>query len=379
MSHRPLCVVQMLPALESGGVERGTVELSEELVRRGHRSIVISGGGKLVEEIVAHGGKHVEWSIGEKSPATTRWIWPLKSLLKRERVDILHARSRVPAWVAWLAWKGMFTSTRPHLVTTAHGLYSVNRYSEIMTSGERVIAISETVKDYLIRNYPRLDAGRIRVIPRGVDPDEFPRGYQPTQEWIEKWYSDFPQLLGKPVVAMIGRITRCKGHHDFVEIIDQLRRRNPDIQGLIVGGEDPRRKGYAEEIRQLIRDRQLESNIVWAGYRRDVREIYASSNVVLSLTSDPPEAFGRTVVEAINMGIPVVGYDHGGTGEILRRIFPRGLVGSADVAAAVDTISEILTDGAELPSDHPYLKHRMLASTLAVYEELAGQGCRAAA
>ncbi|WP_437204652.1 glycosyltransferase family 4 protein [Planctomicrobium sp. SH664] len=371
MSRKRLTVVQVLPSLDGGGVELGTVELSQELARRGHRSIVISGGGKLVEQIEADGGEHVCWPIGKKSPATLLWARQLKKLLRREKVDILHARSRIPAWVCWVALKTMIFGRKPRFVTTAHGLYSVNRYSEIMTSGERVIAISETVEHYLRESYPRLNPQRIRLIPEGIDEEQFPRGFQPSSRWIDKWYAEYPQLMGKPVIALVGRITRCKGHDDFIEIVDQLRLCCPDIIGLIVGGEDPRRRSYADEIRRLVEQRGLQEHIVFTGHRRDVAEIFSSCNVVLSLTSDPPEAFGRTTAEALSLGIPVVGYDHGGTGEILRKAFPEGLVPSGNVAAAAQQVGRILAEGASVPSDHPYLKDRMLRQTLSLYEELA--------
>ncbi|MCA8995890.1 MAG: glycosyltransferase family 4 protein [Planctomycetaceae bacterium] len=371
MSSSPLTIVQVLPALNGGGVERGTVEVSRELVQRGHRSIVVSGGGKLAKEIEDHGGVHVTMSIGEKSPLTFRHVVNLRNLVLRDRVDVLHARSRVPAWVAWLCWKSLPKTNRPHFVTTAHGLYSVNRYSEIMTSGERVIAISETVRSYLHQNYPRLAADRVCVIPRGVDPQDFPRGYQPSAEWLERWFQQFPDLLGRPVITLVGRLTRCKGHHDLIEIVDRLRKTIPEIRAVVVGGVDPKRQQYAAEIQAQIERRGLADHIVLAGHRSDVREIYAVSSVVLALTSDPPEAFGRTTVESLSMGIPVVGYEHGGTAEILKNLFPNGLVPAGHVDAAAKAIETILAHGAPVPENTLYLKERMLAQTLAVYEEIA--------
>ncbi|WP_437230549.1 glycosyltransferase family 4 protein [Planctomicrobium sp. SH661] len=371
MPKQRLTVVQMIPNLESGGVERGTVELNEELVRQGHRSIVISGGGRLVEEITRAGGEHIQWKIGVKSPSVLKYIWPLQSLLKREKVDVLHLASRIPAWVGWLAWKGMWGRNRPRLVTSAHALYRVNRFSAIMASGERVIAISETVGNYLRQNYPRLDHDVIRIVPRGIDPEEFPRGYQPSSEWLDAWYSSYPHLMGKPVISLVGRMTRLKGHHDLVEIVEKLKPSVPDIQALIVGGVDPRREEYAAELRELVRVKGLEGNVTFTGHRRDIREIYAVSNVILSLTSDPPEGFGRTTVEALNMGTPVVGYDHGGTGEILHKVFPPGVVPPGNTTAAAEAIHQILTRGAQIPEDHPYMKERMLAQTLDVYREVA--------
>ena len=370
-SNRRLTIVQMVPEMHSGGVERGTVELSAELVQQGHRSIVISSGGRLVEQILNDGGEHVEWNIRAKTPLTLRHIFPLRKLLRDEQVDIVHARSRVPAWVAYFAWKGMPEGQRPRFVTTAHGLYSVNRYSEVMTRGEKVIAISDTVSDYLKTNYAQVQHDAIKVIPRGVDPADFPRGFQPSEEWLEAWYQEFPQLLGRAVLTLIGRLTRLKGHHDLIDMVDRLRESIPEVQGLIVGGVDPRRSDYANELRETVKERGLEDHIVFAGQRSDVKEIYAVSSIVMGLTANPPEAFGRTTVEALNMGIPVVGYDHGGTGEILRKVFPAGLISQQDKDGAIEVIRQMLSHPPVVPEDHPYLKSKMLAETLAVYEELA--------
>ncbi|SFI66504.1 Glycosyltransferase involved in cell wall bisynthesis [Planctomicrobium piriforme] len=361
----------MVPSLESGGVERGTLEVNDELVRQGHRSIVISGGGRLVPQLIKDGGEHVTWNIGKKSLLSLKWVWPLRKLLRDENVHIVHARSRVPAWIAWLAWRGMSKKQRPRFITTAHGLYSVNRYSAIMASGERVISISEAVDQYLRTSYPKLDPSRIRLIPRGIDPDEFPRGYQPSSQWLDQWYKDYPQLIGRPVVSLVGRMTRYKGHHEFLEIIDRLRREVPDVHALIVGAEDPRRQGYASEIREHVRREKLESNVTFAGHRSDIREIYAVSNVIMALSSKPPEAFGRATVEALNIGTPVVGWDSGGTSELLRHIYPQGLVPPGNIEQAVEKVKQVLAEGASLPSDHPYLKHYMLQKTLALYEEMA--------
>src|SRR5690606_39109957 len=135
---RPLTVVQLLPDLESGGVERGTLEVADAIVSRGWRSIVISSGGRLVEPLTQGGSEHLTWPIGRKSPGTVRLVWRLRKLLVEQGVDVLHARSRVPAWVGYLAWRGMKPGQRPAWVTTMHGLHSVSRYSRIMTSGQRV-------------------------------------------------------------------------------------------------------------------------------------------------------------------------------------------------------------------------------------------------
>ena len=371
MSERRLTVLQLVPSLESGGVERGTLEVGAELVRRGHRSLVISGGGRLVPQLETAGSEHYTWSIGRKSPLTTRWVLPLRQLLLCERVDIVHVRSRVPAWVAWLAWNSLPQCRRPHFLTTAHGLYSVNGYSAIMTRGERVIAISRTVQDYLKENYRQLDPDRIRLIFRGVDPEEFPYGYRPTSDWLGRWRAEFPHLAGRKIVTLPGRLTRLKGHPTFLQLIAELRRGDDLVHGLIVGGEDPKRRGYADEVRSLVRELGLERHITFTGHRSDIREIYAISQVVVSLSSNPPEAFGRTTLEALAMGVPVVGFAHAGIGEILTALFPAGVVPVGQLDLVAERVRDILKHGATVPRNELFTQRRMLEETLGVYQELA--------
>jgi len=366
---RPLTVLQMLPELEGGGVERGTLEVAQALVKAGHRSLVMSAGGRMVAALTAAGSEHLRWRVERKSLLTLLLVRRLRRLLTEQRVDVVHVRSRVPAWVAWLAWRGMDPATRPRLVSTVHGLYSVNAYSRIMTRAERVIAVSNTVRDYIVSNYPDVDPAVIRLIPRGVDARDFPYGMQPSPDWLKQWYGSHPQLMDKRVLTLPGRITRLKGHHDFIALIGALRERGLDVHGLVVGGEDPRRAAYADELRARLAQEGLEDDISFVGHRKDMREIYAVSDLVLSL-STRPESFGRTVLEALSLGRPVVGYDHGGVGEVLGEVYPAGRVPLGDGAALLDCVAEMLTDAPQVPRHHPYSLSAMLDATLALYEEL---------
>jgi glycosyltransferase involved in cell wall biosynthesis len=368
---RPLTVLQMLPELHGGGVERGTLEVADALVRAGHRSLVMSAGGRLVDALVAQGSEHVAWPVQRKSLWTLRLVRPLRRFLREQGVDVLHARSRVPAWVAWLAWRGMPAAARPRFVTTVHGLYSVNAYSRVMTRGERVIAVSQTARDYITANYPEVDAALIEVIPRGIDPAEFAQGYRPSPAWIEAWYREFPQLRDKCVLTLPGRITRLKGHHDFIELIARLRAQGKPVHGLVVGGEDARRRAYAEELRGEIARRGLHDSLSFTGQRADMREIYAVSDIVYSL-STKPESFGRTVLEALSLGRPVIGYDHGGVGEILGQCFPTGRVALTDIDALEHRTAALLRASATVSDcGSRFALQRMLDDTLALYAAVA--------
>ena len=370
MAGRSITVLQLLPDLQGGGVERGTLEIAGELARRGHRSLVISGGGRLVEPLQALGTEHITWPIGKKSPWTARLVFQLRSLLREQRVDILHARSRVPAWVAWLAWKSLPAAARPRFVTTVHGFYSVGRFSSIMASGEAVIAVSRSIAQYIRTNYPRTPAESITVVPRGIDPAEFPHGFTASTEWRAEWDRQFPNTVGREWLTLAGRITRLKGHEEFLGLIRQLSERGRNVQGLIVGGEDPRRAGYADELRQRVQELGLSDRITLTGHRSDIREIYAASRAVLSLSTQP-ESFGRSVLEALAIGTPVLGFDHGGVGEILADLDPTGRIPLGDTAALVQRADELLASPKSLvPGFQQYRLADALAEEVDLYERL---------
>ena len=360
-----LVIAQLVPALDIGGVERGTLEIARALVAAGHRSIVVSRGGRLVERLSREGSEHVEWTIGAKSPSTLRYVARLDALVRTRRIDVIHARSRVPAWVGWLAWRRMSPAVRPRFVTTVHGMYSVSRYSEIMTYGERVIAVSRAVAEYVFRAYPRCPRDRVHIIPHGVSDEEFPHGYVPDASWRTRWESDNPSLAGKRLITLLGRIVGWKGHALFINALARLRRTHPDARGLIVG------TGRQRRIEALVSlATRLDAPVSLLGPRDDVREVIASSALVVS-TSTEPEAFGRTVLEALRLGIPVAGFDHGGVGEILSDIFPPGRVAVGDVNALTERIAHFLDNPPRVPRSDAYSLHATQSSTIRLYEELA--------
>jgi glycosyltransferase involved in cell wall biosynthesis len=249
-------------------------------------------------------------------------IRPFRRLLRELKPDIVHARSRIPAWIAWLALRRLNPATRPRFVTTVHGLYSVSPYSAIMTKGEVVIAVSETVREYILTNYPSCPPERIKCIYQEVDPEEFPFGYQPTPEWLVKWQQDYPQLAGKQVLALPGSITRLKGHETFLALISALKAQGLPVHGLIVGGVEEKKRAYLAELEARVAEMGLASDISFTGLRSDIRDVFSQCQLVLSLSTQP-ETFGRTVLEALSLGIPVVAWEQGGVGGDFARLPPR--------------------------------------------------------
>ena len=365
-----LAIAQLLPALDVGGVERGTLEIARALVAAGHRSIVVSAGGRLVERLIREGSEHVEWKIGAKSPLTIRFVAKLDALTRARNIDIIHARSRVPAWIGWLAWRRMPPAVRPRFVTTVHGMYSVSRYSEVMTYGERVIAVSRAVADYIARAYPRCPEDRVRIIPHGVSAREFPYGYVPDARWLTRWECDHPCIKGKRPITLLSRITGWKGHELFIRMLAGLKKTHSDAHGLIVGSGPARRISALKALAE-----RLDAPVSLLGRRDDVREIMASSALVVS-TSIEPEAFGRTALEALRLGIPVAGFDHGGVGEILADMFPRGRVPVGDENALSAKIASFLDRPPQVPKIDAYSLDETQSSTIRLYEELAGTSSR---
>ena len=368
--EKKLTVLQLLPALESGGVERGTLEIAQALVEHGHRALVISAGGRLAPQLTEFGAEHFTWPIGQKSFKTLRLVSKLRKFLIEQKVDIIHARSRIPAWIAWLAWRRMNPATRPRFVTTVHGLYGVNRYSRIMTLGERVIAVSNTVRDYILREYPDTLPWRIQVIHRGVNGQTYPHGWKPDPAWQQAFFAQFANAQGKQLVTLPGRITRLKGHEDFIELIARMKRRGLSVHGLIVGGATPSKQRYLQKLRYRVRSMGLEADISLTGQRDDMKNILAISSLVLSLSTQP-ESFGRTTLEALRLGVPTAGYDRGGVGEILRIIYPAGLLPPDNIDTATQRISILLQHPDPVPDDDFFPLRNMLTQTLDLYERLS--------
>ncbi|GIX34928.1 MAG: glycosyl transferase [Lysobacteraceae bacterium] len=367
-----LRVLQLLPALESGGVEQSTLEIAEALVEAGHRSFVASAGGRLVEPLLATGSTHVDLDLGRKSPWTLRHIAGLRRLIEQLEPDIVHARSRLPAWIAWWALSGL-RGPRPHFVTTVHGLNSPGHYSSIMTRGERVICVSETVREHVLQHYPGTPVERLVVIPRGIDPHRFRHGYLPDEGWRRAFEAAFPQLAGGLLLTLPGRGTRLKGHAEAISLLARLRAAGLDARLLLLGAEEAGRSHYLDALREQARLSGVADVVAISPPRDDVRDIMAVSALVLQL-STKPEAFGRTVLEALSLGRPVLGFDHGGVGEQLRAWFPQGAVPPGDAKLLAVRAIELLRFPPRLAPIAGPTRAQMQASTLALYRELAATG-----
>lgn len=361
---RRLTVVQLLPALHSGGVERSTLEIAEALTAAGHDSIVISAGGRLVESLLATGTRHVTLDIGRKSLLTLRHVWSLRRLFVELQPDIVHARSRLPAWLACLALATM-RRPRAHLVTSVHGLNSPGPYSGILTRGERVICVSPSVRAHVLKHWPRTVPDRLTVIEPGIDPYVF-SGAVPVADSAREISSPGAEKR----LLMPGRGTRLKGHAAAIDLLAAVRAAGVNARLCMPGAREPGREAYVAELERQAASLGVAAFVDISPARADIIDAYRQSDLVLQLSAKP-EAFGRTVVEALALGTPVLGWSHGGVGDLLGRYFPQGRVELGDRNALLATTLELLTEARSPPRIHPQTLADMQAQTLNVYESLA--------
>jgi glycosyltransferase involved in cell wall biosynthesis len=363
-------IVQILPALDEGGVERGTVELNREFVRRGVASTVISSGGRLAEAVVRDGGRHIVQEVKSKNPLTAfSRASQLRRKLEELKPDLVHIRSRVPGWLFALANRRLGLPW----VTTVHGFNSVSAYSRIMTEGARVICPSTSVAEHIRRHYGTPEQ-KIRLIYRGIDPQLFDPA-RLDRAFMEDFRRRFG-LEGRFVVLGVGRITQLKGYDVLIRATARARERLPGIRTVIVGGAEAARAAYEQELRGLVAESGLQEHVVFAGSQRQIAEVYACGNVLVSGNKSKPEAFGRSMAEALAMGCPVIATRFGGALDIVREGVNGWLVTPGDdeqlaerlVQAAHTSFSGLREDAlARFSLD------QMVEKTLAVYEEVLSE------
>jgi glycosyltransferase involved in cell wall biosynthesis len=321
------------------------------------------------------GVTHIKLPLASKNPLRIRRnARALAGLIRQHRIDIVHARSRAPAWSAWLATR----QTRRRFVTTFHNAYDTNApfkhwYNSVMARGERVIAISDFVAGYAVSEYG-IGADRLRTIPRGVDLKLFD-ATRVNGDRVADLAARWRVPDGFAVVMLPGRLTRWKGGLEFIEAIAKLGRR--DVCCLLVGPEQ--RRGFREELEAQINRFGLDGQFRIVEDCHDITAAYVLADVVVSASTDP-EGFGRTIVEAQAMGRPVIATDHGGARETVIPGATGWLVPPRDTGAMAAAIGEALTLDysarqalAHRSRSHiaaGFTREAMCARTIEIYEEL---------
>ncbi|MCC7282570.1 MAG: glycosyltransferase family 4 protein, partial [Acetobacteraceae bacterium] len=371
-------VLQVLPALDSGGVERGTLEIAAAIEQAGGRALVASAGGRMLGGLARTGAGHFTLPLASRDP----WrIWrnaaALEELIVRERVDIVHARSRAPGWAAWLAARRAGVA----FVTTYHGAYNENfpfkrRYNAVMARGRLVIAISGFIAE-LIQARHGVAPARIRMIPRGVDPAIFDPA-RVNGDRVPRLARAWRVEDGQKIILLPGRLTRWKGQTVLIHALSRLR--DPDAV-VVLAGSDQGRRGYSAELAALARRLGVEHRLRIVGNVDDMPAALKLSDIVVNASTDP-EAFGRVVIEAQAMARPVVATDHGGAVETVIhgvtgwRVRPNDadeLAGMLDAVLAQPLATRLtMGEQARAMVQARFTVKAMQDATLDVYRELLG-------
>lgn len=298
-------IVQILPELKEGGVERGAIDLSKCLDNDNIENYIISNGGILSKDIK----NHIKFDVSSKSVISfLPRVFKLKKLLRTLNPDIVHVRSRIPAWLVYFAKNGLNFK----VVSTVHGLNSVNFYSKIMVMADAIICVSNCVKEYILKNF-KADIKKTEVIFRGVDLSSFNPNKCISKQALRSKYN---LELNSFLISVVGRITNLKNLETIIKAINILKEQKFDVKLLVAGGVHEKRKKYYDNLIILIKELNLQNEVKFLGSIKEINEIYALSDVLVS-ASIKPESFGRSVAEAIAMNCPVVASNHGGVKDII--------------------------------------------------------------
>lgn len=364
-------ILQILPSLDDGGVERGTVDSNRLYVEAGHESWVISAGGKRVPEIERDGGHHVTLGMRSKNPFSAPFrMLALRKALRKIRPDVIHYRSRVPGWLT--LWANAAKDLRIPTVSTLHGLNHPCFYSSVMVRADRVICVSSAGIAFVKEHYPWVSDATLNVIPRGVDLDMFnPETLD--REWMKTFINE-NHLEGKFVATAVGRISLLKGVDVLIRAVAQLKDEWPELVALIVGGPQKNQENYLESLHALAEELGVTERVIFAGSQRKIPEVDALADVLCSCNVRKPESFGRTVAEALAMETPVIAAAHGGVLDIIRPGEDGFLVPPGDVNALAEALQKVKsTDfvGLRKHIEENFTAEKMAADTLKLYESLA--------
>ncbi len=353
-------ILQILPELNVGGVETGTVDLARYLVEHGHESVVVSNGGKLVGQLIKEGSRHYTLPVHQKSIFSAfQCVKKLEDILRKEKVDVVHARSRVPAWIAYFASR----NAKVAFMTTCHGYYSNHLFSRVMGLSKLIIVISEVIGRHMVHDF-KVPPENIRLIPRSVDFGKFnvPRKKENSY----------------PVIAIVGRITPIKGHEYFLRSMVKVVRSKPFCKIWIIGDAPLDKPEYRQELEVLTRRLGLRNQVEFLGNRTDIPQLLAQVDVLV-LSTVTQEAFGRVIIEAQAAGVPVVATKVGGTVEVIEHertgllVLPKDVEGMADAVLRIlnePRFAQFMVEEAKKKIADKYTLKHMAEATLKVYHEL---------
>lgn len=370
-------VIQVLPALNQGGVERGTIEIAEALQKEGIKNYVISSGGKMVSELSRLGVTHITLPVNTKNPILM-WInsYRLEKIFKETGASLVHVRSRAPAWsVKWAA-----NRMKLPFVATFHGRYGLHPevlkkpYNKVMTKGKYVIAVSAFIQNHLMKEY-KIPDQKIRLIPRGADINRFNMNAV-SMGALQDFAKEYDIPTDKPIITLVGRLSRIKGHDVVLDAVSKMQQK--EITLLFVGGNA--KAGYDKEVKEKIASLPSETTVkVFAVSGDKMPLVYALSDICVQPTL-VPESFGRGIAEAQAMGRVVIASNHGGACELIsndRTGFLTPVGDSSVLSSVLDSVLKMtpaerqaIGAAAQESVRNNFSIQKMCDRTIALYKEI---------
>ena len=375
-------ILQILPALGQGGVERGTIEIAQALTAAGIPSGVVSAGGPMTHALEKLGVRHYTLPTNSKNPfVLAKNAGAIAKIAATEGYTLMHVRSRAPAWsVKWAS-----RECGVPWMATFHGVYGLSPrclklpYNRVLLQGVRTIAVSDYVRRHILENY-EVDSTKVVRIHRGADVNVFRPDAVSVEDALAKKTKQYHFAPDIPVITLPGRLTRWKGQEVFLEAVRLMRHKRV---GLLFLGSDQGRVDYSDRLREMASGLPNETQVVFRDHSREIERVYALSEIVVNASTAQPEAFGRTIPEAQAMGCLVLGTAHGGACETIEDGVTGFLVPPGDAVAMARRLDEMLDMSTEAKAKmreaaiasvrNNFSVAKMCERTLELYRSLHGE------
>ncbi|WP_444946414.1 glycosyltransferase [Microbulbifer sp. VTAC004] len=361
-------IVQVWPELEPGDAGKAALDFIQALSQQGHEPVVISAGGALVARLKLHGIQHIQLPLNKKPLWSQPLVRRLTNILAGLQADIIHVHGRLAALLTSRAWRRMDDVNRPGLVTHVDSNRAPSRRDAGVIAGERVIATSLGVANQLQAHYGKKMVSPASVIPWGVSAKEFDRSKPISGQWHLRLLNNYPQLEGKNWWLYSGDLSLEGELGFFLQGLAYSVRGREDIMGLVIGKQQKDDLRYIRKLELYAQELGLEGRVLFLGARQDMRELYASSQVLVSLAR-PYEPCGRNAMAALAMGCPVIAYKDTCAGEVLAHCFPEGIVERKNVEALSEA-ALALTDRLVKIEFHSFYNEDLVKQTVNLYHEL---------
>lgn len=370
-----MIVMRLLSSLKHDESERGIYQLGRKVIKNGGQSIIIASADMnddLVKRLIREGNQYHQLEMKKKSWLSLLKIRALRKLIEWYQPDIIHMHSRTPAWVLYWALRKAKLNKNPKLVSTMYGFYPINRYARALLMSDVIITVSDSVTQYLmagLSEHQLADKSIVRIY-RGVDTRMYPYRYNPSVYWLRRTFAEFPELEHKKWLLFPTLIGKQYGQEWLIDILGNLAETYPNLHIIIMDDDKDNGDIVYEEFRQRAYALELQDHISFVGSRRnDMREWLAAANVVVALANEP-ESIGITILQALHLGTPVVGWDKAAYSEILRPLYPQGLVKQQNATTLIKIIKNQLDIVSRPPMPQEFELTQTIDDTFAVYQHL---------